>query len=243
MTRLHSDDRTPADGENRFIGLLDENSRQHLLHACIWVSLPAQTTLMSPGIRMQHAYFPTRGIITLLLQPPQEKALALALIGDEGLLDVPVLLGIRQSLCTARMQYAGGAWRIQSAALLALRRSNPLLSAQFDRYIAVRHAQLAQAVLCHGFHSISQRLAKLLLMLADRLHATEFHITQLALANLLGVRRVGITMAAGELQASHIMSYQRGQMQLLNPVALATHACTCYALDQRAYRSMLMAPH
>lgn len=231
----------PPQSNNRLIALLDENNRQRLLKACLWVTLPAQQKLMEPGQRIQYAYFPTGGVIALMLYPPQNKPLALCLIGDEGLLDVPVLLGIRRSLCVARMQTAGTAWRIQASALYALKCAYPTLAVHLNHYIAVRHAQLTQAVLCHSFHTLQQRLARLLLMLADRLHTPHFFITQATLANLLGVRRVGITKAAGELQLTQAVHYSRGNMHLIDLQALSAYACPCYSADRQTYSDILVA--
>jgi CRP-like cAMP-binding protein len=155
--------------------------------------------------------------------------------------DVPVLLGIRRALYVARMQTEGSAWRIQASALYALKCAHPTLAAHLDHYIAVRHAQLTQTVLCHSFHTLLQRLARLLLLLTERLHTTHFYITQVTLANLLGVRRVGITKAAGELQLAQVVHYSRGNMHVQDLQALAAYACPCYDADRQVYSDILGA--
>lgn len=227
---------------NRLIRQLDRRSQNQLVKYGVWVELALGQQLNTPGIAIEHIYFPTCGIISLILQHALDKPLAIALIGNEGMLGIAPALGVQFVPYSAMVLVKGTALRISAEHLCALKLSNKNFGASLDRYIAVMTTQFAQAAVCNRLHDVQQRLARLLLTYSDRLHASTLTITQELLATLLGVRRAGINNAANRLQQAKIVHYSRGHFQILNPLALLQKACYCYELDKQMYESTII-PH
>lgn len=152
---------------------------------------------------------------------------------------VQVALGLDTSPLRALVQGSGGAWRIEATAFrIELNRSSALRFA-INRYLFVLMAQLATSSACLRFHQIRPRLARWLLMNQDRAHSSTFHVTQEFLAVMLGVRHVGITKAACELQRAGLIEYRRGEVRVRDRPGLEAVSCSCYAIDRRAYADML----
>lgn len=223
---------------NLLINHLHQQSHDVLLNACEWVSLDTNAILKATSYVTGDAYFPCGAIIVLQMHQPPMKSLALGLIGEEGVFGVASILGVEEFTYEAIVQTEGWALKIPNVALHKLMLSNPNLNTLLVNYIGVIHAQMAQSVVCHHFHFLPQRLARLLLMLQDRLHSPNFFITQDVLSNLLGVRRVGVTKAASVLQQKNILSYRRGHMEIINRLALERIVCPCYALDHQSYQRL-----
>ena len=224
---------------NTLVGQLDRHCHHQLLKHGDWVELVLGQQLRAPDVKIEHAFFPTCGVIALIMQQQADKPLALALLGHEGMLGIAPALGVRFEPYIATVLSAGMALRISIRHLSALRASNKGFCMAIDHYIAVLSAQFAQAIVCNGLHDLQQRLARLLLTYSDRLSQTDFAMTQELLARLLGVRRSGINKAASALQQAHILHYSRGQMHILNPAALAEKACQCYGMDKQTYQTVM----
>lgn len=227
--------------QNGLINHLTVRCRHALLNQCEWVWLAKETVLSSPNQAIEHAYFPSGAVIALMMQQKSDKPLELALIGEEGLQGTEPLLGVLMSPFMAVVHAEGMALKIAMPCLLTLLEQHAPLRIRLHYYMAVTHAQLAQSSVCNRFHLVQQRLAKLLLMLEDRLHSSSFFITQDSLAGMLGVRRVGVTKAASQLQQKEILHYSRGHMEIVNHAALMHAACHCYAVDMRTYTAIMNA--
>ena len=161
------------------------------------------------------------------------------MVGREGMLGVWLALDVTDTPLRAIVQGSGSAWRI---AALPFRRElarSPALRRILDRYLCVLMAQLAASAACLRFHRIEPRLARWLLMTQDRAHADRFHVTHDFLAYMLGVRRVGVTMAAGALQERGQIAYHRGELVVLDRAGLEASACSCYAADRRVYAAVM----
>jgi CRP-like cAMP-binding protein len=182
-----------------------------------------------------HAYFPIDGFISLLTLMDGNPGLEVGMVGREGMLGAPLRLGIPAAPLRALVQGAGSAWRIGSADLLRDIAQSPALQRGLDRYLYVRIVQLASAAACLRYHLIGPRLARWLLMSQDRAHADHLHVTHEFMAYMLGVRRVGVTVAAGALQRTGLIAYRRGEIRVLDRHGLEAMACSCYAADRRAY--------
>lgn len=225
---------------NTLAGQLEQTCQNQLVKYGVWVELTLGQQLNSPGIAIEYIYFPTCGIIALILQHAADKPLAIALIGNEGMLGIAPAMGIQFVPYSAIVLAQGMALRISAQHLYAIKLTNKDFSICLDRYIAVLNAQYAQAAVCNGLHSVKQRLARLLLNYSDRLHSLTISMTQELLATLLGVRRAGINNAANELQQENIVHYSRGEIAILNPLALLQKACYCYEMDKQTYASTLL---
>jgi CRP-like cAMP-binding protein len=221
--------------ENHLIAQLPHKDRQRLLGLCEAVPLVVSEVLCTTGQATEHVYFPVDGFISLLTMIDGHAGLEVGMVGREGMLGAPLSLGVAAAPLHALVQGAGSAWRLGSADFLREVRQSPALRHCLDRYLYVRIAQLASAATCLRYHQIGPRLARWLLMSQDRAHADRFHVTHEFMAYMLGVRRVGVTVAAGALQRDGLIAYHRGEVHVLDRIGLEAAACSCYAADQQAY--------
>jgi CRP-like cAMP-binding protein len=206
-----------------------------MLENCQQVDLTFADVLWEPGERIRHVYFPLDSIISLLIPVDGHENLEVRLIGNEGMLGVSPMLGIDVSPLPAVVQGSGAALRMTAASLRREQESNPALQRVLNRYTYVLLEQLAQATACISFHVLEARLARWLLMTHDRAHSNEFHLTHELLAQMLGVRRVGVTNAAGSLQKRKLVSYTRGEVTILDRVGLEAVSCKCYGATNDTY--------
>jgi CRP-like cAMP-binding protein len=186
--------------------------------------------LYEPGQQISHVYFPNSGVVSLLSMVEERSTLEIGLVGNEGMVGLPVFLGASASPCRALVQGAGNGWRMKTEALRNCVKQVRRLSGLLLRYTHSLLTQISQAVVCNRFHTVHARLARWLLMTYDRLETAEFRMTQEFLSNLLGVRREGVTEAAGNLQKQKLIRYVRGQITILDQAGLEAAACHCYAI-------------
>lgn len=197
--------------------------------------------LCEQGQVSRHVYFPTEGFVSLIGRLDEHHSLEVGMAGREGMLGVQLALGIAREPLQALVQGAGAAWRLNAAALREELTLSARLQERMLRYVSALMAQRATASACLRFHEIGPRLARRLLMSQDRARADEFPMTQEFLANMLGVRRVGVTTAAGDLQRQGLIRYHRGDMRVVDRPGLMAAACSCYAADQKVYQAALGA--
>lgn len=220
---------------NQLLGQLPHASRQHVEALGERIELKLSEVVGDAGQPTPCVLFPIDGFISLLAQVDGDHAIEVGMVGREGMLGIQLALGVATEPLKALVQGAGSALRISAATFRRELAANPVLRSTIDRYVYVLFAQHARAAACLRFHQIEQRLARWLLMSQDRAHADEFRVTQEFLAFMLGVRRVGVTLAAGKLQRRKLIVYDRGAMTILDRAGLERAACTCYASDQAAY--------
>ena len=228
-----------AAAENHLIELLPSAERLRLLALCEPVNLVISGVLCEAGTPTRHVYFPLDGFISLVAPIDGRPGLEVGMIGREGMLGAQIALDVGITPLRALVQGAGSSWRIDSAAFRRELHRSAALRRGIHRYLYVLMAQGASAVACLRFHLIGPRLARWLLMSQDRAHADSFHVTHEFLAYMLGVRRVGITTAAGELQHAGLIEYRRGHVTVLDRAGLEAAACSCYMADRRAYSELL----
>jgi CRP-like cAMP-binding protein len=224
---------------NRLLAGLPDRDRTHLMARCEAVELVLGDVLCTPGEVMRHAIFPTDSFISLMVRTDDRDGLEVALVGNEGMLGVSMLLGQRKAPLRAQVQGAGAAWRIEAAAFRQELAHGVALEQRLRLYAGVRLTQTAQLVACAHFHQVEARLARWLLTTRDRAHADEFRITHEFLAAILGVRRAGVTRAAGALQDSLLIRYRRGRVNVLDARGLEGASCSCYRAAQGTYTRAL----
>jgi CRP-like cAMP-binding protein len=221
--------------QNGLIEKVAREDRRRLVAACEPIALVLGKVVAEPGRPARHVYFPITGFISLIAVVPGSPGIEVGMIGREGMLGAQLALGVATAPLHAVVQGAGSALRIGRVAFRDELAHSATLQRALDRYVAVLMAQLATSAACVRFHQIGPRLARWLLMSSDRAHADTFEMTHAFLAHMLGVRRVGVTAAAGLLQRQGLIEYRRGTLTVLDRGGLEQAACDCYAADRRAY--------
>jgi CRP-like cAMP-binding protein len=223
---------------NQLLGRLGDSDRASFLAGCQQVDLRRGQLLMHADRPAAHAYLPLDAIVSLgIASAGQPRSLELALVGAEGLLGVPRVLGSSASSLRATVAKSGAAWRIAAATLRLQMGASAALRGLLQQYVLVSLAQLAQAAWCTRYHRLDGRLARWLLMMQDRAPRESLLATHEELAAALGVRRAGVTRAAAALQQRHLIVYHRGVLTLLDRAGLQAAACACYAADCASYAS------
>lgn len=222
--------------QNRLLAALPRRDYQRLLRYLEPVSLPLRTVLYEPGDTIRHVYFPLSGVISLLTAVGPNKAAEVAVVGREGVVGESTTLGINVSQVRALVQGEGAAMRIESSRLRREFETNGLWFRELFRFSNALMGQAAQTAACNRFHTVEARLARWLLATRDRVNSRHIDLTQEFLSMMLGVRRVGITGAAKNLQKLKLITYSRGHIQLLDPARLEATACPCYGVVKEIYR-------
>jgi CRP-like cAMP-binding protein len=221
------------------LSTLPRSERSRLVAGCERVELAAASVLYVAGDRVRHVYFPIDSQIALVASEGDRAILGVAMVGDEGMIGISLLLGMQTAPWRALVQGSGSAWRIDAAAFARELIRSPALARGLNRYVLVLLIQLAQAVACTRFHLLEARLARWLLTSRDRSHVNEFRMTHAFLAGMLGVRRAGISRAASSLQGRHLIEYHRGLVRVLDDAGLEAAACPCYAADRATWLRLL----
>ncbi len=213
---------------NSLLTALPVKDYQPLLEFMEPIALTAGEVVYRPGELIRHVYFPTDTLVSLLTQAEGHQALEVGMVGREGMLGIPLALGVHESPVSAVVQGSGTALRMTSAHFIRELQQRKLLQLEVYRYIYELMIQMTQTAACNRFHKVEARLARWLLMTRDRMQSNHFHLTQDLLSNMLGVRRVGITKAAGDLRLRDLISYNRGEINILDGDGLEAAACQCY---------------
>lgn len=234
---VHSERRLAA--QNILIEMLPRPERRSLLALCEPIELVLSKTLVEVGTATRHVYFPTDGFVSLLTAVDGKSMLEVGMVGREGMLGIHVTLGLLRSPIRALVQGSGTAWRVPVGPFKKQLANSAALQRGLNRYLSTLMVQLASSAACVRYHLIGPRLARWLLMSHDRACSDQFFMTQEFLSCMLGVRRVGVTSAAGKLQHDGLIEYRRGKLRVLDRSGLEAAACGCYAADRVAY-TMLM---
>ncbi|WP_413438782.1 Crp/Fnr family transcriptional regulator [Sulfuriferula sp. GW1] len=230
---------SPAVSENHLLAKLPRKDHEHFLARCESVHLEFGDELDVPGSPIEHVYFPIDSYISLVMVIDDHSHLEIGLVGCEGMLGTPLILGIDVASFYAVVQGSGSALRMSRAAFARELEQSAALHRRLQCYAYVLKNQFARMAACTRFHVVEQRLARLLLMTRDRAHADHFHLTHETMANMLGVRRVGITKAAAALHRQNLISYRRGDITILDHHGLEAVSCECYGAERSLYQSVL----
>jgi CRP-like cAMP-binding protein len=214
--------------ENSLLAAVPRKEYRRLLAGLEPVTLRFGEVLYEPGETIRHVYFPDSSLVSLLTLVNGHLALEVGLIGREGMVGFPLVLGHKVSSVRALVQGAGTAMRMGSAQFREEFRLSLPLQRELYRYIHTLMAQISQTAACNRFHVVETRLARWLLMTHDRVKSDRFRMTHEFLGNMLGVRRVGVTKSAQALQKRKLISYSRGDITVLDRRGLEAAACECY---------------
>ncbi|MBA3058499.1 MAG: Crp/Fnr family transcriptional regulator [Gammaproteobacteria bacterium] len=204
-----------------------------------WVPMRLGDVLYEAGGALQHAYFPTTAIVSLQYMTEDGASAEVAGVGNEGVLGVSLFLGGNSTTNRATVQTGGSGYRLRTHALVEeFNRAGPMQRLLL-RYSQVLMTQMAQTAVCNRHHSVEQQLCRWLLATLDRLPSPELTMTQELIAGMLGVRREGITAAAGHLQQAKCIHYRRGHITVLDRQGLESRACECYAVVKHEHERLL----
>jgi CRP-like cAMP-binding protein len=204
-----------------------------------WTDLPLGKVLCESGCTMSHAYFPTTAIVSLLHVMENGSSAEIAVVGNEGIVGIALLMGGESTPSRAVVQSAGSGYRMRAEAIRKeCERSSGVLPLML-RYTQALMTQMAQTAACNRHHALDQQLCRWLLMSLDRLQSDELVMTQELIANMLGVRREGVTEAALKLQAAGLIRYARGHIWVLDRAGLEKRTCECYAVVRSEYDRLL----
>jgi CRP-like cAMP-binding protein len=225
--------------QNHLLGALDESEREHLFSQLELVPMQLGDVIYESGSALEHVYFPTDCIISLLYVMEDGASAEIAIVGCEGMVGVALFMGGESTPSRAVVQSAGHAYRL----------SGKLVKEEFVRagamqYLLLRYTQalltqMAQTAVCNRHHSVDQQLCRWLLLSLDRLASNDLTMTQELIANMLGVRREGVTEAAGKLQAAGLIRYSRGHITVLDRPRLEARVCECYAVVKKEFDRLL----
>jgi len=217
--------------DNRLIEALPNSERSRLLDHCERVDLVFNDVLCESDQALDYVYFPETSIIALITLLAGHEPLGITLIGNETMLGVVMLLDDDSApLHGALVQNTGTALRMKASQFRHQLHTSPTLLLSLKHHLYRLIGQMSQSLGCAHFHQIEPRLARWLLMTQDRVHSEHFHLTHNLLANILGVRRSGVTIAAGILQNKKLITYNRGDITVLDRKGLEAAACECYCI-------------
>lgn len=223
---------------NRLLAALPMAERTDLFRRSVAVDLAFRNVIAESGQQIRHVYFPCTGFLSMLATAENHISLEVALVGNEGMFGVPLALGVGESPLRTIVQGDGVALRMSAGDFRTVLNVSPGLRRVLNRYTHVLFSQLAQVAVCARFHLLEARLARWMLMTHDRASSDTFHYTHELLAEMLGVRRAGVTTAAAALQAKGLIAYSRGTITVLNRVGLEEASCECYAASRDIYKRM-----
>jgi CRP-like cAMP-binding protein len=225
--------------QNRLLAALPPEALARLRSALERVPLHLGEPVYEAGVEMRHLYFPIDGIVSLLQVMEDGSSAEIAVVGSEGIVGIAMFMGGASTPSRAVVQSAGNAYRLDDARLQSEFKRGTELQHLLLRYTQALITQMAQTAVCNRHHSVEQQLCRWLLMSLDRLPSSELVMTQELIANMLGVRREGVTEAAGKLQKAGLIRYSRGRIEVLDRAAVNAHACECYALVKKEYDRLL----
>jgi CRP-like cAMP-binding protein len=224
---------------NHLLAALPEETYQALLPSLEPVALPLGMAVYESGARQGYVYFPTTAIVSLLYVLENGSSAEIAVTGNEGLVGIALFMGGETTPSRAVVQSAGKGYRLKAAVLKKLFETGGPLQLLLLRYTQALITQMTQTAVCNRHHGVDQQLCRWLLLSLDRLPSNEVVMTQDLIANMLGVRREGVTEAAGKLQAEGLIEYSRGRIKVLDRAHLEARVCECYSVVKKEYDRLL----
>ena len=221
---------------NEILLSLPPKEREMLLPKLEFVRMNTHNVLHEPGDTLKSAYFPNSGLVSILSVFPDGKSVEVGLVGKEGFVGWPLVAGFRTAHTRAIIQIEGSVFRIGSDSLMAILLESPKLERKLQQFAQILAMQVTQIAACNRLHEVNERLARWLLMSADRVGSNSVPLTQELIAQMLGTRRSSVTVAAGMLQKAGLISHTRGDVEIADRRKLEEAACECYGIMQRQIR-------
>jgi CRP-like cAMP-binding protein len=228
----------PDPKENGLLAALPEVDWKRWENELEWIDLPLGLVIYEAGSRQSHVYFPTTAIVSLLYVLEDGDSAEIAVVGNEGLVGVSLFMGGETTPSRAVVQSAGRGLRMSSRVVKEEFKRGVVLHLLL-RFTQALITQMSQTAVCNRHHSLDQQLCRWLLLSLDRLRGDELVMTQELIANMLGVRREGVTEAALKLQRAGLISYSRGHIKALDRKGIEARSCECYAVVKREYDRLL----
>src|SRR5690349_13130019 len=225
--------------DNQILRALPKNERERLFPHLKLVEMPLGMVLYESGAALRHIYFPTDSIVSLLYVMKDGASAEIAVVGNEGLVGISLFMGGETTPSRAVVQSAGRAYRLRAKVLKAEFEFGGPLQHLLLRYTQALITQMAQTAVCNRHHSIEQQLCRWLLLSMDRLPTNVLTMTQELIANMLGVRREGVTASAGKLQEAGLIHYSRGRITILDRLKLEKRVCECYGVVKKEFERLL----
>ena len=239
---MPTDDDTSDPTKNRLLAALPREEYERILPHLGHVSFKLGEVIYESGGRQSYIYFPTTAIISLLYLMENGSSAEMGMAGKEGLVGVALFMGGETVPNRAVVQSAGAALRMKTKVLQGEFARGGAFQRLLLRYTQALMTQMSQTAVCNRLHAIEQQLCRWLLLSHDRLDSDELVMTQELIANMLGVRREGVTEAAGKLQERGLIRYRRGRITVLDRAGLEGGACECYAVVKREYERLMPSP-
>ena len=235
----------PKPEQNHLLAALSAAELKRMRGKLELVEMPLGDVVYESGRHLDHVYFPIDCIVSLLYVLENGSSAEIAVVGNEGVVGVSIFMGGETTPSRAVVQSAGVAYRLPGQVIKDEFIRGGAMQHLMLRYTQALITQMAQTAVCNRHHSVDQQLCRWLLLSIDRLASPEITMTQELIANMLGVRREGVTEAAGKLQKAGVISYRRGHIKVLNRPKLETMSCECYEVVRRESARLLpvMAPH
>jgi CRP-like cAMP-binding protein len=225
--------------QNHLLNALPGADYERILDGLELAPMRLGEALYESGGKLKHVYFPTTSIVSLLYVMEDGASAEIAVVGNEGILGISLFMGGETTPSRAVVQSAGFGYRMKAAVLQEeFKRAGPVMHLLL-RYTQALITQMAQTAVCNRHHSIEQQLCRWLLLSLDRLSTDELSMTQELIANMLGVRREGVTEAAGKLQRAGLIRYSRGRITVINRPGLEKEVCECYAVVKKEMDRLL----
>jgi len=232
----------PEPTQNRILAALHATEYERLLPDLEFVPMPLGWTMSESGDHVNYLHFPTSGIVSLIYDLEDGSSSEIALVGNEGMVGISIFMGGESMPSSTMVQSAGGAFRLSRKNMKREFELGGQLQHLALLYTQALIAQTSQTAVCNQHHSLDQQLCRWLLMSVDRLHANKLVITQELIANLLGVRRESVTVAASQLQKDGMITYARGRITVVDRHKLEQRVCECYATVKQEYDRLLPHP-
>ncbi len=227
--------------QNQLLAALPVDCLQRWASDLEAVEMPLGMVLYESGVTLRHVYFPTTSIVSLLYVLEDGSSTEIAVVGSEGMVGISLFMGGGSTPSRAVVQSAGTAYRLRASEMnLEFDRSGPSMHLLL-RFTQALITQMTQTAVCNRHHSLDQQLCRWLLLSLDRMQGSELVMTQELIANMLGVRREGVTEAAFKLQRAGLIRYARGRISVLDRPGLETRTCECYAVVKKEYDRLLPA--